>query len=299
MATPIGMMRNLGVLPSILIATALVACTADPTSLGDPDSEDGTGTSNGSTDADPTATSGASMDGPGSGSQSGAGTTSAGTYSGGSISTTDPSATDDGSSDSSETDEPGEPAAVLFINFDGATLTAGVDDATIDQASAAGSFSGMPLDPFGDGPKRDDIMTRLGEIWAPFDVGVTETRPASGDYAMIVVTPTSPIGALGLASLDCGDANPTSVGIVFIGIDDPYSADFVATFISRQAGRGYGLENVDAPGDVMAQFPEDAASFIDQCQPLTGPPGCSAEHEAFCPAGQQNGFAELSAAFPL
>lgn len=297
------MMRSLGVLPSILIATALVACTAEPTSLGDPDSEDGTSGSNGSTDDDPTATSGASMDGPGTGSQSGTGSSDAGTSSGGSIfTTTDPTATatDEGSGDSSETDEPGDAATVLFVNFDGPTLTAGIDDATIDQASVAGSFSGMPLDPFGDGPKRDDIMTRLDEIWAPFDVAITDTRPASGDYAMIVVTPTNPFGGgvLGIASQDCGDANPTSVGMVFSGIGDAYSASLVATVISHEAGRGYGLENVDAPGDVMSQFAEEVASFLDQCRPLVGMPTCNAEHEVFCPAGQQNGFAELSAAFP-
>ncbi len=296
-------MRSLGILPSMLIATALAACTAEPTSLGDPDSEDGTHGSSGNTDADPTATSGASMDGPGSGSQSGTGSSDAGASTGGSMATTtDPSATTsgDGSEGSSETGEPGDAATVLFVNFDGPTLTAGIDDATIDQSSVAGSFSGMPLEPFGDGPKRDDVMTRLDEIWAPFDVAITDTRPASGDYAMIVVTPTNPFGGgvLGIASQDCGDANPTSVGMVFSGIDDPYSAGLIATVISHEAGRGYGLENVDAPGDVMAQFAEDVASFIDQCRPLIGAPTCGAEHEAFCPAGQQNGYAELSAAFP-
>ncbi|MEM7160409.1 MAG: hypothetical protein AAF799_46660 [Myxococcota bacterium] len=271
-----------------------MACNNDATSLGDP-------VATGSTTAAETGSDGSTgpgASGPvdGSGSQGGEGSTS----------TTPPmdtsdsgSATSAGEDSSGSSGAPSDAAMIIFVNFDGVLLTPGADDATNDQASLAGMFEGQPAAPYGDGPKRDDVMDALAEDWAPFDVAVTDERPAEGDYAMVVVTPTNPFApSAGVALSDCDDANPNNVGLVFASIDDGAPAVFTASSISRIAARGLGLDNVDLPGDMMNSTGIDDGEFIDTCAPLVGA-GCLAQHETQCPPGEQNSFAEIQARFPL
>lgn len=152
--------------------------------------------------------------------------------------------------------------------------------------------------PYGEGPKRIAVMDALLELWAPFDVGITDERPLSGDYAMVVVTPTNPLGGgvLGVAGEDCGDANPRSVGLAFAGSNDALSAEITAIAISHSAGRGYGLENVEGEA-IMGGFAIEGAQFVDECLTLLATPLCPG-HVEHCPEGQQNSFEELSTLFP-
>lgn len=188
---------------------------------------------------------------------------------------------------------PDDPPPILFINFAGPVVSPGDDDATLNQSEVAGAFMGDALLPYGDGPKRTEVMQQLQEQWAPFHVEVTDQRPVRGDYAMVVVTPTNPIerGALGISSQDCDDMNPRSVGFTFASIDDELDALTTATAISHVAGRGYGLERVTGL-DIMNPTISGQPGFADQCLPLVDLPACS--HLAPCPPGAQNSFAELS-----
>ncbi|MEM7152545.1 MAG: hypothetical protein AAF799_06875 [Myxococcota bacterium] len=282
----------------VALGALVCACVNEPTSLGEQESEgEGSGTAAGTTEDDPSASG--PMDGTGAVDGTGAATTDVSTTSAEAESTSGETESDTDTASTGEPDDPPMAAAIVFVNFDGVTLSAGVDDATMDQSALAGSFDGMPLAPYGEGPKRAQIMAALADDWAPFDVAVTDVRPASGDYAMIVVTPTNPIGmgVLGVASQDCGDINPGSVGMVFASADDALSATLTATVISHEAGRGLGLENVVAMGAIMNTTASENGSFMDACHDLQGDPAC--DHTAFCPAGQQNSHAELSALFPL
>jgi hypothetical protein len=280
----------------LLLAATLPGCVADPTSLGDPPATE--------TSSDPGTTQG--DDEPGATGQvthDDGGTSTAGDGEPTTTGDTDPSAStgDAGTSteDGGTTGDPLDAAMVIFVNFDGVVLTpAAVDDASLDQ-SVLGDDIGMPLGGYGVGPLRDEIMTAMAGYWAPFDVGVTSTRPASGDYTMIVVTPTNPFGGgvRGIAPLDCDDANHRTVGLVFASIDDGTPPEDVAAIITHVVADGMGLEHTDG-GGFTNPFLLDGYSFVDACVPIVGEPLCVAQHAPFCPAGQQNAFAELSAWFP-
>jgi hypothetical protein len=291
-------------LASILPALALGGCVAPPTSLGDPPE---TETSSISESTGDPGSSGQTLT-DGDASTSGGDivtTTSAGT------------STDDGSSthgddvvtttsagtstdDGNTTGDPLDAAMVIFVNFDGIVLIgAETDDATMDQSMLADD-TGMPWGSYGVGPKRDEIMIALAGYFAPFDVGVTSTRPESGDYTMIVVTPTNPFGGgvVGISPLDCNNANPNNVGFVFGSIADPFPAEVVAASIAHVVADSLGLEHTDS-GDLTDPSAIESYVFTDACAPLFIPTQCEAQHAVFCPPGQQNSFAELSAWFPL
>lgn len=196
------------------------------------------------------------------------------------VTTSASTSTDDGNT----TGDPLDAAMVVFVNFDGVVLVAAAtDDATIDQSVLADD-TGMPLGPYGVGPKRDQIMTALAGYFAPFDVGVTATRPPSGDYTMIVVTPTNPFGGgvLGISPLDCDDANHRTVGLVFGSIDDGFSADDVGATIAHVVADGLGLEHTDG-GGLTSLFSFGDYAFDDVCVPIMGEPQCAAQHAPFCP----------------
>lgn len=281
----------------LLLVVALPGCVADPTSLGDPpatETSSDPGTTHG--DDDPGATGQVITAGDGSTSTSDGEPSTTTSDDDPSTTTSDAStSTDDGNT----TGDPLDAAMVIFVNFDGVVLTpAPVDDATLDQ-SVLGDDVGMPLASYGVGPKRDEVMAFMAEYWAPFDVGVTSTRPASGDYTMIVVTPTNPFGgAGGIAPLDCDNANPRTVGLVFGSIDDGMAAADVAAVITHVVADGMGLEHTEG-GGFTDLFSFADYSFIDACVPIVGEPFCVAQHAPFCPPGQQNAFAELSAWYPL
>ena len=280
-------------LRSLFVSLSIVtACSGNPTSLGEPDTEGGSTSGAVDTGRDPGATSSTA---PTAGGNDGTADSGSNTTSGnppdpttGSTDTDDPPAT---------TGDPGD-AAILYINFEGATLTPGADDSSLDQASIASAFNGAPLAPYGRGPKRAAVLMAITDLWAPFNVFVTDTRPRSGDYAMVVVTPTNPIGggSAGISGQDCGDQNPRTVGAAFASVNDTLSVDLTANFISHIAAHGYGMDHVDGP-DVMNQTPAENFTFNDQCMPITAPGSCGG-HEAFCPPGQQNTFAELADLFP-
>jgi hypothetical protein len=129
-----------------LLAVALAGCIADPTSLGEPQATE-TSSESGSSD-DPGASGPVVTQGDGSTSTGEGGMTTDGgatTEDGG---TTDTGTTDDGGT----TGDPLDAAMVIFVNFDGVTITpAASDDATLDQSMIGDNFP-QPLEPYGDGP---------------------------------------------------------------------------------------------------------------------------------------------------
>jgi hypothetical protein len=115
---------------------------------------------------------------------------------------------------------------VVFLNFEGATITHGnADDASTDTSFLVqntflvGRFLGSR-------PDRDariaEIVSLVAETFAPFDVSIVTTRPAAGTYAMVVFGPTagtfSDIGSypseFGMSPFNCGFTK-NSIGFVF------------------------------------------------------------------------------------
>ncbi len=199
---------------------------------------------------------------------------------------------------------------IFVLAFDGVELSTGdIDDAHADVTQIA-ELSGI-FEPYGVGPKRDAVMQAVRATLAEYDLVVTQTRPASGEYALSVVSPTNPLAGtadaasvLGIAVLDCGDAQTQrNVTFAFHGIDDAYSAAATATTITQELAHAIGLEHVDDPRDVMYPHNVEAdTEFLDECVPVVpdakGRIYCGEQHAIECGAPDlQNAHAELLARF--
>ena len=108
--------------------------------------------------------------------------------------------------------DPGGPGAragtpVLFLNYNGASLSSGQDDARNNRSQIC---SGQYPAYGGDGQKQDAVTQAVVEDFAPFTIQIVDTRPASGDYTMAMIGPSNCVGgdAVGYAPIDCWDQNP-------------------------------------------------------------------------------------------
>lgn len=204
-----------------------------------------------------------------------------------------------------------DPGGTLFVNFDGAVIGGGPDDATTNSSELAEQFgfTGEYPEWGGSEAQRAAVMTAAGADWAPFDVALVEVRPTDGDYAMTMVGPADHPFGMGTNStgpIDCMDSNPRNIAFVFFGADDlggSASVGVQATEISQEFAHGFGLEHVsgsEAQVDIM--FPSNEslnAAFVDDCFPLSGMVQCGEQHEMLsgCEAGEQNSYAELIGLF--
>jgi MYXO-CTERM domain-containing protein len=188
----------------------------------------------------------------------------------------------------------------IFVNFDGAQLNDGWDDSTTNTTQIGqlvGNFAA-----YGNGAKRDATMQAVRDDWAPYNVIITETRPASGDYTMCMTGPTNPYGGgvLGIAPLDCNDSQtPNNIVYAFHSANDQFDASTQATTIGQEVAHSYGLEHVDEPGDVMNPYNAGGdPSFTDQCIGVVGGVVCGEQHAAECgSSNQQNSHRELLTLF--
>ncbi len=188
--------------------------------------------------------------------------------------------------------------AVIFLNFDGAELTSGPDDARSNLTTIQDMAGPFPA--YGNnGAKRQAIVQSVREDWSAYNAVITDQRPSAGDYVMSMIGPGNPNdnATLGLAVLDCEDFNTrNNIVFAFHGASDAHTATSTATTVSQEVGHSFGLEHVDEPSDIMN--PTNVGgdpSFRDECLPLsTGNIQCTAQHSRECGAeDQQNAHREL------
>lgn len=185
-----------------------------------------------------------------------------------------------------------------FLNFDGASLSSGNDDARQNRTQIgelAGSYPAFS----GSANTRAAVIDAVMADWAPYANLITTTRPTSGEYNMIMIGPKNqPFGngVLGIAPLDCNDNNPYNITYSFSG--GQYGANTDATTISQEVAHGFGLEHVNSASDIMNPYNQGGnPAFLDQCIALvSGSSGgiyCNSQHQQFCNSGSQNSHQEL------
>jgi hypothetical protein len=125
----------------------------------------------------------------------------------------------------------------------------------------------------------DEVLLRLGDDFAPFNVLVVPFRPAKGDYTMVLLggTPEAfglPTGLDGLSIVDCGDRNANNVIFIF---DKPSLTPALAALaIAHEAGHTFGLDHSASRGDIMFPVVEDLARTFEDASAATVGPLCGA-----------------------
>jgi hypothetical protein len=182
---------------------------------------------------------------------------------------------------------------VLFVNFDGGTLTlGGTDNAPANETIWSSETGSYPA--YGDGPDRSATLAVIRSAYGAYNMQVTDERPASGNYTMIMVGPTG--GGGGFATLDCGNFNPNNIGFVDNYEGDQWGPGSHGALISHEAGHTFGLEHIDNYDHIMAPTVYEGATFASECVPLTGGVDCSSQHSDHCGSGQ-NAHQELLGLF--
>lgn len=160
----------------------------------------------------------------------------------------------------------------VYLSFEGVTLTASVtaDDArsntsyVLSEVAEPGERRAIPaFDPadLADdlGASRAEIIQytvdELDSIFEPYNVEFTTTRPAGGNYHMIVFGGTC-LGVAnqvcaGIAPLDCGDDMPRNIVFVF---PPALSALELAPTAAQELAHAFGLAHTLDRSDVM--FPQ-------------------------------------------
>jgi len=197
----------------------------------------------------------------------------------------------------------------IFVNMDGANLICNGGDSSTANSSIIAcqyGFSGNYPSYGGTEAQRQTVMDAVKADWAPFNMVVTSTRPASGPYTMCMTGPANhPFGngVLGIAPLDCNDNNPNNVVFAFHSasqLGGYLGANTQATTISQEVAHAYGLEHVGSSSDIMNPTNQGGnPSFTNNCIQIVGGQGivCNAQHLQHCNGGYQNSYQELMGMF--
>lgn len=112
-----------------------------------------------------------------------------------------------------------------------------------------------------DGAGRSAIVSHLRSIFSKYDVTITTTRPASGPYTMVVITPTT-WAHHGIAPLDCGNANKSDIAFVLDTGDSGFYPSYakIAQAAAHELGHSFGLAHVKNTADIM-QWASSGTSF--------------------------------------
>ncbi len=189
---------------------------------------------------------------------------------------------------------------VIFVNFDGETLTEGMDSAQDNITQVP--LMGGEFAPYGEGDKRGAVMQAVMADWAAYNMLVVDERPASGEYVMNLTGPTNPFGGgvLGIAPVDCSNQQTHSnITYAFHSADDMFSAPITATTIGQEVAHSFGLEHVDEPNDIMNPYNAGGdPTFIDECIQIVGQLACPDQHMVECgEPTAQNAHQELLTLF--
>lgn len=163
---------------------------------------------------------------------------------------------------------------VVFINFDGVTINGceGCSDARVNKSFAIVRKFNLQQVVFprygGSAADKAFIVDKMKAAFAPYDVDITTTRPASGHYTMVIVSPYSWPKWHGFAPLDCNNDNPNDIAFVFnIGKSSPQR---ISQYVAHELGHSFGLAHVVSSKAYMewtSVGPSFTTAPIDQAHP--------------------------------
>jgi uncharacterized protein (TIGR03382 family) len=152
-------------------------------------------------------------------------------------------------------------ALTIYLNPNGGTFTRARDDSRLNYASAIQyDQATVPAYAYGDA-SWDDVVSCVRDIYAPFDVTVTDADPGDVEHTECVVggggwdIGLPDVG--GVASFDCAYI-PNSVAFVFPehSGDDPQR---ICETVAQETAHTFGLDH--------EYLCEDALTYLDGCGP--------------------------------
>lgn len=192
---------------------------------------------------------------------------------------------------------------VVYINTEPVMVVGGMNDTTMNAINVNG-FMDTEMDGWVAATPEQvgELVWLLKQTTLAYDVEFVTERPAAGPYDMVVFGSADDHAAAfgGNCSVqvgisDCLDAGGESIGFLFwgcLGEADQLDPHRVAFHTLGALGYGWGMENVQGTGQVMASYSASGLKYGEQCSMLSGASACT--HEG-CPMGQQNGSADMLA----
>jgi hypothetical protein len=190
------------------------------------------------------------------------------------------------------------PSKKIFLERRAIDLQPGEDDAPRGISSVLANAGGMPAKskPWSGGDKKwKSLVTCVQKLFKPFDVEVTDQRPASNDFMMVVVggKPTD-IGikdshhVSGLAPFH-GGVIPRAVVFAF-SATSKNDVQSTCETIGMEVAHAYGLDHEYLCKDVMTYLPDcGPKKFVDADAP------CGESKKRNCEGGKptQNSYRHL------
>jgi hypothetical protein len=149
----------------------------------------------------------------------------------------------------------------VYLNFDGAPLTQGGNDATSNTTDliTVPSLSYPALDWTTFGGKEAGMKAVVDELkilFMNYAVEWVTTRPASGDYTMAMIggdgsNCSGGGAAVGISPLDCKNSRKNEIVLIF-GAKLAGSTKQLAYVIAHELGHSFGLEHVTDTKSIMA-----------------------------------------------
>ena len=145
---------------------------------------------------------------------------------------------------------------LVYVNFTGVT----VDDcdnycshAPSNRSFAIGAHFGQSSVTFGayqgGSAARADIMNRLRTAFDDYQIEFTTSRPSSGPYTMLIISPSNVGPNHGVAPMNCNNSNANDITFVYkIGNS---STAWIAQAGAHELGHSFGLTHVTSSSAIM------------------------------------------------
>ncbi|MDB4957254.1 MAG: hypothetical protein JWO36_4823 [Myxococcales bacterium] len=167
---------------------------------------------------------------------------------------------------------------VVFVNFAGPVVKncAACSNAASNESYVVGylgSQASIDFAPFTNAAEKTTIVADLRELFAPYNIVFTTTRPAQPPYQMLIVSPTY-LPHHGIAPLDCGNRNRDDIAFVYRTGDTGFypNGHKIAQAAAHELGHSFGLAHVTGTSQVM-QWASSGRTFSASDYDTTHPSG--------------------------